>query len=957
LSNARDATGENEAARWGELRRVFGDLVADDAESRALKLADLGRTDPEIRAEVEALLAADASVDERLARFESLFGSAPADDDGAIDALGIVDRTIGHFKVIEPIAAGGMGVVYRAHDMRLDRAVALKFPLPHRRAGHDIGQRFRREARAVAALDHPNICAVYGADETDDGQLFLVMALYEGETLKSRISRETSLPIGEALATAERIADGLAAAHRAGIVHRDLKPANIMLLSDGGVRILDFGLARMEAGTGTHSTATLGTVAYMAPEQVNGDAIDLRADLWALGVVLYEMLTGTRPFEHEHPAGVMRAVLRGKVLPPSTLRPHLPPALDGIVLRLLSRDPAARFAKADDVGSALASVSVLLPHHEIHLPVHGRVTAQTRRTGIFPLRAAAIVALLLAMFAGTEAWFARAAEPAGQPVIIAVLPFTDQDDDGDAYLGTGIADALANYLSGLPTATVTGGRIVIGEPVDATASDVARRLGADVVLSGAVERSADSVRVSVIIYEAARQRRTGRVDASAPGSLAIQGSLARETADALGLDRRRIARRRSATPATTSSEAWDLYLRGRAVELHGSGRAEALQQAQSYYAMAREVDPGFALARARLASVHAATALAGDTAAARREQARLEAEAALRTDPGLAEAHAVLSTYWHMSGDLEQAAEAQSRAVAAAQNRPDLRLTYGLRLSGLGRWDEAAIQMEHAIRLDPHNVPGLQLAAYTFSRMRRYEDAIGAWDRVIVLQPGNPQAQLVRGYVYQRLGIIDSLAATLERIPLDHDHNGMTTWARLLVMRGQRRYDEALAILDSARHPISRDGGHVYRPVSLLRASVFTEIGDHAAALPHYRTALLLLEDSAAAYPRDTSIRIALAAAYAGLGRPEDAVREARAAMQLAPFSDENPGATAAMGGAAEVFIRAGRHDDALYLIELLLAMPAGREISVPLLRIEPLFDPLRDDPRFEQLIRRYSRP
>jgi eukaryotic-like serine/threonine-protein kinase len=962
MSNARDegdVRSTHEAARWGELHRAFGDVVAADAARRELKLAELGRTDPKLRAELEELLAADAWVDERLARLESLLGNARAHDDGAIDVLAIVGRTIGHYQVLDPIATGGMGVVYRAHDTQLDRAVALKFPLPHRRARHDVAQRFRREARAAAALDHPNICAVYGADETDDGQLYLVMALYEGETLKARIARATCLPVADALAIAERIAGGLAAAHRAGIVHRDLKPANIMLLGDGGVKVLDFGLARMEGGTRTDTTAMTGTVAYMAPEQISSDGADLRADLWALGVVLYEMLTGARPFEHEHAAGVMHAVLHGDVVPPSTLRPQLPGALDNVVLRLLSRDPAARFGSADDVISALASVNVLAAQDESPKPARGRaVRARTGRTRVFSLRAAAIVAVPMALFAGFAAWLARPAIPADQPMIIAVLPFTEQPDDDDAYLGTGIADALATYFSSLPSATVTGGRVIIGEAVDATAADVARRRGADVVVFGAVERSGDSVRVSVTLFEVARQRSEVRVSAAALGSLPdLQASIARETASALRLDGRRvILRTRSTTAPTTNAEAWDLYLRGRAVHVHGRGRAEALQQALSYYAMARELDPGFALARARLAEVHAAIALRGDTTAARREQARLEAEAALRTDPGLAEAHAVLSTYWSLNRELEHAAEAQQRAVAAAQNRPDLRLMYALRLRNLGRWEEAATQMEHAIRLDPHNVDALGQAALTFGRMRRYRESIGAWDRLIALQPDNVLSQLVRGHNYFRLGIIDSLAATLERIPPDRDDSGMTTYSRLIVLRTQRRYDEALATLDSARHAISRDG-LVYRPVSLLRASVLTERGDHASALPHYRTALDLLEDTAATYPRDTSIRIALAAAYAGLGRTDDAVREARTAMQHAPFSDDNPNATAVMGGAVEVFIRAGRHDDALHLIELLLSMPAGREISIPLLRIEPLFDPLRSDPRFEQLIRRFSRP
>src|SRR5690242_2568391 len=285
---------DSEPGHMAELFAAFDTLVELDAGARAERLAAIGATDPAARRALEELLAADAHSASSLDRMDAVFGVAGNADP---DVLKLVGQTVAHFRVVEPLAAGGMGVVYRAIDPHLGRPVALKFPLPGQRLDRQVRERFLREARTAGALDHPNICSIYETGETESGQLFLAMPLYEGETLKARIARVGSLPIADALAIAVQIARGLHAAHRVGIVHRDLKPANAMILPDGGVKILDFGIARVGDGTLTKSHGALGTVSYMAPEQVRGERLDGRADLWALGVLLYEMLTGRRPFD------------------------------------------------------------------------------------------------------------------------------------------------------------------------------------------------------------------------------------------------------------------------------------------------------------------------------------------------------------------------------------------------------------------------------------------------------------------------------------------------------------------------------------------------------------------------------------------------------------------------------------------------------------------------------------
>jgi len=270
----------------------------------------------------------------------------------------MIGRTIGRYRILERIGAGGMGEVYKAEDTRLKRTVALKFLPPEAVRDDEAKRRFFHEARAAAALDHPNICTVYEVDETPEGEVFLAMACYDGETLKDRIARGP-LPVGEAIHVALQVCDGLARAHQRGIIHRDIKPANLMRTTDGTMKILDFGLAKLAGQTAlTRTGATLGTVTYMAPEQARGVAVDGRADVWALGSVLYEMVTGRPPFTGEYAQAVIYSILNEAPEQPSHLRPGLPAALETAIARALAKDPEQRFAGVAELAAALRALGL-----------------------------------------------------------------------------------------------------------------------------------------------------------------------------------------------------------------------------------------------------------------------------------------------------------------------------------------------------------------------------------------------------------------------------------------------------------------------------------------------------------------------------------------------------------------------------------------------------------------------
>jgi serine/threonine-protein kinase len=952
--------------RWSHICAVFDELIDVDAATQGGRLDEIGARDPDLRRCIEKLLAADADAGVGLARVDSAFAlSLPGAGERRreADPLKLAGCSISHFNIIEPLATGGMGVVYRAQDTNLQRTIALKFPLPSYQLDRGTKERFLHEARSAGALDHPNICGIYETGETDDGQLFLAMPLYDGETLKARLTRAGALAVADALSIAKQIADGLGAAHQAGIVHRDVKPANVMLLRDGTVKVLDFGLAKVRDLTLTEARARVGTVSYMAPEQVAGQPIDGRADLWALGVILYEMLTGRRPFEGEYDVSIAHAIVHTEPVRAAVLRREITPDLDDVVWQLLRKDPVARFASAADVAAQLTASA---PGAPVRRRLSQRRTFGSGRLRSAPRTAGVALTVLAAIALG--AWLLRRSDAGAleAPRTIAVLPFEDPSNTAESrYVAVGLGDAITTGLSRLrllivPSYISTDGYRGTTKPP----SQIAHELSAAAVVKGSVLRMGDRIRVDAQLIDANTNEQlwvqryerplTELLDIGRDATKAIIAALNVNVTDA---ERALIER-----PPTTNAQAYDLYLRGREVELRGTPLdiarmpAENIREAQSLYSRAREIDPTFALARARLALTQMYSVLKYDRSPARLEQARLEAEAAVRLQPGLPEAHEALAFYWGPGvGDDAKAIEEFKRALEGVPNSADYHLNLGTSYNKQGRWEEAVAEFDRAMQLEPLSPGPAFNAALANNRLRRYEKAIKAWDRVIALVPDDHLPKLIKGYAYVRWqGSADTLAAVLERIPADWDTNGMATWSRFSVARLRRRHNDALAVLNGSRHTISFDG-FVYRPIVLLRGWTQEALGDRARARANYEAARSLLADSVAVHPDDPRIRIALGLAYAGLGRKQQAVQEARRAMELAPLSQNNPRATAFMGGAAEVLAQAGDTDGALELLELLLAMPAGREASVPLLRVDPIFDPLRSDPRFEQLLKRFS--
>jgi len=524
--------------------------------------------------------------------------------------------TLGPYAIVAELGHGAMGVVYTARDPRLDRQVAIKV-LPSDLTRDDIAkQRFLQEAKAASALDHPNICTIHEINETDDGQLYLVMAYYEGETLKERIERGP-LVLEDATDIATQVGQGLAEAHAAGIVHRDIKPANLLIVRGGAVKILDFGLAKL-AGMDevTQTGAALGTVAYMSPEQARGEEVDHRTDIWSLGVVLYEMLSGQRPFRGENLLVISQAISRHRPVPlagPGSV-------LDGVIGRALTKDKAQRYASATDLVASLRS-----------------------RPGPRPAPMAAI---------------------APEVASIAVLPFTDMSPARDQdYFCEGMAEELINGLSGiggLRVAARASAFLLKGEDI----RKIGELLNVTSVLDGSVRTAGSRLRVTAQLNNASDgyQLWSKRYDRDMDDVFAVQDDIASDIVKALQVELAG-SQPQAQSRHTDNLEAYHLYLRGR----HSFFRRtpDTMAQSKVFFEQALAKDPRYALALAGLADQYSIDGFYGRTPSLEAgPRARELAQQALAIDDSLSEAHnanAFVQGYYNLSW--HDAASAARRAV------------------------------------------------------------------------------------------------------------------------------------------------------------------------------------------------------------------------------------------------------------------------------------------------------
>ncbi|NGP75097.1 protein kinase [Balneolaceae bacterium YR4-1] len=661
----------------------------------------------------------------------------------------MIGHTISHYTIIEKLGEGGMGVVYKAHDSRLDRTVALKFLPFFQTHDEQNRKRFLQEARAVAALNHPNIATVYEIDKADD-QYFIVMEFYQGNTLQGKIL-EKSLTIRDALLIALKIANGLHKAHSKNIIHRDVKPANIIFSEDDEVKIIDFGLAKLaDQSMLTVSGTTMGTVSYMSPEQLEGAGVDHRTDIWALGVLLYEMLSGERPFAGQFAQAIMYSITNEEPEYISKVRPEVPLQIESIINKALQKNPEKRFENMEEMEAALQEALEEMDSGVSH-PRSGFKLGRKQKKAVY---ITSVMMLLLALIA---AFFLHSPKVHEQPVSIALLPLDDLSvNASQEWFSDGMTDALITDL-----ARISGIRIISRSSVtrykgtDRTASEIAAELGVDYVIEGTVLESGNQVRISIRLIDAQKDGYLwGEVyNHDLKNILQLQGEVAKAIAAQIEVQLTPFERNLLTDRKDINPKAYEAYLKGNYHRWQLS--EEALDKAKDYYEMAIEMDPDFAPAYSGVAFTYLSRAQSGYVSLNDIiEPAEIALQKALKIDSTIPEIHNMLAVfnawvYWNW----QKADEEYARAIELNPNYSEARAVYSHLLFILKREDEALYHIEEALKMDPYNPLFQAMYSMDLMYLKRYDEVIARMEKNLETSPGNRVSLATLRSAYHQKGM------------------------------------------------------------------------------------------------------------------------------------------------------------------------------------------------------------
>jgi eukaryotic-like serine/threonine-protein kinase len=702
----------------------------------------------------------------------------------------MIGQVFSHYRIVEKLGGGGMGVVYKAEDTKLGRYVALKFlPQELSKDGQAVA-RFQREARVASSLNHPHICTIFDVDHYE-GQNFIVMELLEGSTLKHRISGRP-LNLDDVSEFGFQVADALDAAHAKGIIHRDIKPANIFATKRGPVKVLDFGLAKLlperknSKGT-TRSSAqptsatedeyltskgvAVGTVSYMSPEQVRGEELDPRTDLFSLGVVLYEMATGQQTFAGDTPGVIFDAILNRTPISPVRLNPSVPVQLENIITKALEKDRALRYQTSSDLRADLQRLrrdtnSV----RTTTMNPRGVLQQAIRRYRLRLAEAFVLAAALLLVMLNVGGWRDRllGRQASGRIDSIAVLPFVNLTADPKTeYLSDGITESLINSLSQLSNLAVMSRSSVFRyKSQGADPEKVARDLGVRTVLTGRLLQSGEELSISVALEDTQSKRSIWgqQYKRKLSDLVAMQEEIAADIYERLrptvtGEEKRRLTRR-----PTENTEAYQLYLQG--LFYWNKWTDADFKRAMEYFAQAVQKDPHYALAFSGLADTYS---LLGDSGylspAEAKPRAKEAAMQALEIDVSLPEAHTSLGLVReYYDWDWLGAEKEFKRAIELNQNSAAAHHWYGQYLAKMGRFEEAATELERALGLEPVSVVFNTTLGWQFYLAGRDDQAIEQLRKVLDMDPNYAPARRTLEEVYAEVGRYKEAIAEREKI-------------------------------------------------------------------------------------------------------------------------------------------------------------------------------------------------
>jgi TolB-like protein/Flp pilus assembly protein TadD len=952
-------------ARLERIEQIFRAALDQEPDHIAQFLETACEGDELLRRKVEALLASR----QRAGSFIETSAAGIATriiGDGQADFL--VGQTFGHYKISKRIGSGGMGEVYLATDVTAGRKAALKL-LPMRFTGDaERLKRFQQEAHAVVALNHPNILTVYEIGE-DHSTHYIASELIEGETLRQRLLRGR-IEVDEAVDLAIQVASALAAAHEAGIVHRDINPANIMLRSDGYVKVLDFGIAKLaeqEAAATmpkgealllveTNLGLILGTVHYMSPEQASGVPVDKRTDIWSLGVVLYEMVTGHAPFIGDTPRKVMTSILEKEPSPLASYVRHSPAELQQIISKTLRKNRKERYQSAGEMLQALKNL-----RHKLEL----KAELERSRTPLWLRWARSPIALVLAFLVFAVALalpFYRhrnLATTLPPEKSIAVLPFSNlSKEEENAFFADGVQNEILTDLARIADLKVISraSTMQYKSGVARNLHKIGQQLGVAHVVEGSIQRVGNRVRVNAQLIDARTDRHLWgeTYDRNLSDVFAIQSEIAKAIAEQLQAKLSQSEKSEIERPPTVDLTAFDLYARAQNLLLTNlsSITRTKLLQAAGLLNQAVTRDPSFFEVYCQLAHTHGLLySLGFDHTPARLALAEAAVQTAFRLRPDAGEAHlARAETLYRGYQDYDGALAELEVAGQTVPNNAQLFTLKGYIQRRQGVWEESTRNLERAIDLDPRNTDTLLQIALSYGVLRRYAEDISVLERALAIEPNDVNTKAAIAAVqFHWKGDTRPLHQTIDSIRAANPGalaNVANDW--LSCALAERDLAVATSALNALGEiPLTDYVVHINRP--LIEGVLARMTKDEGKARAAFTSARALQEKAIQAQPDYAPALCVLGLIDAALGRKEEALREGRRAVEL--LSAKKDALTGPLMIEYLAMIAAWAGDKDLACEQLAIAVRPPSTVSYGQLKLLPFWDPLRGEPRFEQIV------
>ena len=868
----------------------------------------------------------------------------------------MVGKTISHYKITKKLGEGGMGQVYLADDTKLKRQVAIKFLPEHLTKDKENVERFEREAEAAAALNHPNIVTIHEIAEHDD-QTFIVMEHVDGDSLRTKIDKGIS-DIDEILNITNQICEGLSEAHKADIVHRDIKPENILIDNRGRVKILDFGLAKLKGVSKlTKETSTLGTIHYMSPEQLQGKEVDHRSDIWSLGVVIYELLTGEVPFQGSYEQAVTYAILNEEPKSTALFKKEVSSILEVLSRKALQKIADDRYKNVDELLTELNQIRSNLNNYKSDKKSPSKIRSFfNHKFAIITTITILAVTIILLIYSNIT----------DHPVEISplkrlvVLPFENLGSIDDEYFADGMTEEITSRLSLLHgLGVISRSSAIQYKNTDKTIRQIGEELDVQYILEGTVRWDKSVGTKGRVIVTPRLIRVSDNIhlwsdsyDRLLENIFDVQIKIAEEVIKALDITVLEPEREELYHHPTENLEAYELFIRAREIMLKYWTDQPKLEQAVQLFEQAIEKDKNLVMAYVWLSEIHSwLYHIQFDYTEDRQAKSKTAIDKALEMQPDLPEAKLYLGWYYYrVFRDYDRARELFNYVKKRRPNEAPRLLAAIERRQG--NFENSVLHFEEAFQLDPRRPRMAVEVGMTYMSMRGYKKAEYWYKRNQLLVPTDDgsKGQLAKLYILSN-GNINAAQSTLNSIKKIDIDSRSALEILILVDLLNKNYNSALNRFDSLGIGYISDQ-HFFLDKFCVKAYIYHLLSDTIKSRQCADSSMMTINQKMKENPNDPRYHSALGLAHAFQGKKNEAILAAKRAIEIYPISLDAMDGPNYVYNLAWIYTIIGEYDKAINQLEYLLSIPAGRFVSKVMLRIDPKWNKLRDNPRFQELIK-----